>query len=231
MTKITINPVYQWDDSLDAYVLVSHDVQYCLEDSRIPIRADRAASNEAKQAQATAAANASQYGAEAGGINGPLQQFDMQNLLNPQGFGQRGVGEMLTAALGGAGGSSSSIEGEEQLASKRGTTGENTALMDSLARQRLKAGAGSSEGVAASDVQAKLGQQQSAADDLSRRYGIDVQAQLGQGKLQNDDINTQIEAGKSGWFQNLMQGIAVVTGAADSTFGAGGPLATAQSTG
>jgi hypothetical protein len=175
---------------------------------------DRAAQGEAKQAQKTAATQASTYGARASEERAPLDQYDRQNLDNPQGFGQQGVGEMLTAALGGAGGASASIVGEEELGAKRGTTGTNSALLDEVARTRSQAGAKASEGIAASDIALKQQQRSAAADDLSRRYGIDVNAQLGQGNLQNSEINTQIKAGQTGWFQNLMQGIATVTGGA-----------------
>jgi hypothetical protein len=172
---------------------------------------DRSGVDEAKSAEASAANMASQYGAQAQSERAPVQRYDMANLLNPQGFGQQGVNQMLTAALGGAGGESASEVGSEQLSAQRGNTGANSASMDQIARERAKAGASASEGISAADVQAKLGQQQAAAQDLSSRYGIDVGAQQGEQGLQTDDINAQVNAGKSGWFQNTMQGIGTVS--------------------
>lgn len=168
---------------------------------------DRAASSESTQAEKLAGSEASMYGAQAQSERAPLMRYDIQNLLNPQGFGQQGEAKMLTAAEAGAGGSSSSIVGAEDLAAKRGTTGTNSALLDAVARSRSQAGAGASEKIAAANEQVKLGQQGEAAGSLQGLYGTDVGAQLGQGNLQNSEINTQIKAGQSGWFQNLMQGI------------------------
>lgn len=217
MAKVYTEIVLQMTDKIGEYLPVSekfydHDGawEFC----------DRAAQKEAKNAQGIAATQSAKYGAEADTERQSLQKFDLQNLENPQGFGQQGVGEMLTAALGGAGGASSAIVGEENLAAKRGTTGPNSAVLDSIARSRMKAAAGASEGIAASDVQLKQEQKKAAADDLSRRYGIDVGAQLGEANARTSAINTQIEAGKSGWFQNLMKGIEVVTGGAKNVAGA-----------
>jgi hypothetical protein len=212
---------YLKNPTLDMETLTLSGEEVWLDDSQ-EMKFDRAAVGAAKSAGKTAESEASKYGTQATGERAPLQAYDVQQLTHPTGFGQQGVGEMLTAALGGAGGASAAIEGGESLAAKRGTTGENTAMLDEVARQRLKAGASASEGIAAENVKAKLDQQKAAADDLSRRYGIDVSAQLGQEKAQTEDINAQVEAGKSGWFQNLMQGIQTGTQVATSLFAPGG---------
>lgn len=164
---------------------------------------DRGGQAMAKSAFKSAQTTASGLGASAASERAPLERFDIANLINPQGFGQQGTKEMLTAALGGAGGSSASEIGEEELAAKRGTTGPNSAVMDEIARQRAKAGATASEGIAAQDVTAKLGQQQEAASDLSRRYGIDVGAQLGAMGQESGDVNAEVNASSHGWLQAL----------------------------
>lgn len=164
---------------------------------------DRGGQAMAKSASQSATTAASKYGAAADIDRAPVQRFDIANLTNPQGFGQQGVGEMLTAALGGEGGASSSLQGAEDVAAKRGTTGPSSAALDDVARQSLKAGAKASETIAGEDVNAKLMQKQSAADDLSKRYGIDVGAQLGAMGQQAGDVNAEVNASSHGWLQDL----------------------------
>jgi hypothetical protein len=216
MSKIYTKIVMQWDDASASYKTIEEE---SFEYTGQLALCDRAAQSQAKQGEKTAEQNAATYGANAAGERSAVQQYDIGNLTNPQGMGQQGVRDLLTASLGGAGGSTSSLVGAEQLAAKRGTTGTNSAVLDDIARQRAKAGASASEGIAAQNVKAKLDQQQAAADDLSRRYGIDVNAQLGQGKLQNEDINTELQAGQSGWFQNLNQMLQTINGSANAAAG------------
>lgn len=164
---------------------------------------DRGGQAMAKSAFKSAQTASSTYGDRASSDRAPVERFDIANLTNPQGFGQQGVHEMLTAALGGAGGASASEVGAEELAAKRGTTGPNSAVMDDIARQRAKAGATVSEGIAAEDVKTKLEQQAAAADDLSKRYGIDVGAQLGAMGQESGDVNAEVNASSHGWLQAL----------------------------
>lgn len=179
----------------------------------------RAAQSQAKQAAGTAATDASKFGAQADAERAPLEQFDIQNLTNPEGFGQQGVKEMLTAALAGGGGATSSLIGSEEEAAHRNPAGSNSAVLDSLARSRAKAAASASEGVAASDVALKEQQKENAANDLSRRYGIDVSSMLGEQGAQNNAIDTEIKAGQTGWFQNLTSFMQAAAGDAAAAAG------------
>ena len=56
---------------------------------------------------------------------------------------------------------------------------------------------------------ARLGQQkqQTALSGLQGLYGTDVGAQLKAMGIQDSDINTEIQAGQSGWLQNTMGAI------------------------
>lgn len=206
-------PQKAWVAFIDGQYHLTVDTE--IEENRhFVVHNDRAAQAQAKQASKTAAAEASTYGGRASTEGAVETGYDLQQLTHPTGFGQQGTAEMLTTALAGAGGATSGIKGLVlQNEAQRGGTGASTTL-DELTRQKMQSEAKASEAIAASDVQAKLQQQQEAAADLGRKYGVDVSAQLGQGSLQDKLINTQIEAGKSGWFQNLMQGISTVTGAA-----------------
>jgi hypothetical protein len=216
--KIYKKLVLQMTDTIGEYVRVYEDSY----DHDGPVMlCDRAAQKSAKQAAATAASRASTLGQEAQGELKPLEQFDIQNLTNPQGFGQRGVMEMLTAAEAGTGGGAGDLvtQTERGAAARHNLGGGSSAMEDEISRNRLKALASTSEGIAGQDVQLKEKQREGAAADLGNLYGINTKGMLDSMDIQNKNINTQVEAGKSGWFQNLMQGIAVVTGAGKAAFG------------
>ena len=123
--------------------------------------------------------------------------------------------ELLTAAGAGAGG----VAGEEQSALNRNaaTTNNATALTKSLqdaARDKMKNAAGTSENIAAQDVMgAKQLNQQGAAGE-SGLFNTDTDAALKAMGIQTNDINTQIEAGKSGWLQNMNSTIQALTSGA-----------------
>lgn len=217
--KITVNPTFEWNDDQGKYVLVTHDGQYEADPEML---FDRAAQKAATQQQNAATANASQYGGQAAAINAPLNAYDTQNLNNPQGIGQQGVHELLTSTAAGAGGTTSSLVGAENMAAKRGTTGPSSSVLDDIARQREKGVAGASADIASQDVMLKQKQRSQAADDLSRRYGIDVNAQLGQEGAANAATNTEIKAGQSGWFQNLMAGLGTAEKGFSALYGGAG---------
>lgn len=152
----------------------------------------------------TATDNAAQFGGNAAAINGNLTPFLTQRLNNPQGYSQGDMGAMLANAFGSAGGATSGITGQANLEAgrSRNDAGFSTALAEA-ARARTAAAAHTSEGVAADNAGVKLSQQSEAAKMLQGLYGVNVGAQGDALKTANDATNTGIEAGKSGWLQNL----------------------------
>lgn len=152
----------------------------------------------------TATGNAANYGGNASSIGGNLTPFLTQRMLHPEGYSQGDMGAMLANAFGSAGGATSGITGQANLQAgrSRNDAGFSTAL-DDAARQRTAAAAGTSEGIAANNANLKQDQSNNAARMLQGLYGTDVGAQNEALNTANSATNTGIEAGKSGWLQNM----------------------------
>lgn len=164
----------------------------------------RAAQSQANQTFGNATDSAAGYGAAGKTINSQLTPFLLQRLQNPQGFSQGDLTSMLSSALGSEGGATSAISGEaqQQAARTRNDAGFAGALTQA-ARERAKNLASTSEGIAANNAQLKQDQQSGAAKMLTGLYGTDVNAQEGMTGQANQATQNAIEAGKSGWFQNM----------------------------
>lgn len=164
----------------------------------------RDAANAAQNAASTAATTAGGYGAQAGGIGANLVPFLTRQMTNPQGYSQGDIGARLTSAMAGAGGATAGLTG---AAGKMASTTRNlmgfSAALDSAARQRDKSVAGVGEKIAADNADVKLKQQQEAANSLSGLYGTDVRAQTENAGQVAPDINSEVNANKTGWLQNL----------------------------
>lgn len=181
--------------------------------------AQAAAKNAASTAQGTAATDTAEGQAAQSFIN-PIFQHEAtaEHLFTP---GQEN--ELLTAANAGSG----AVSGAEKAALQReaASTNNATALTKNLqtaALDRMKSAAGASEGVAAQDVMgAKQLNQQGLAGEAGL-FNTDTDAALKAMGIQTNDINTGIEAGKSGWLQNMNATISALTKGAG---GAGAVLA------
>lgn len=166
----------------------------------------RDAASQAGTAATTAGNTAAGLGASASTIGSQLVPYESRQLQNPSGMSQQDIGAQLTAGLAGAGGSTSGLAGaaSKDAATSRDPMGFSAAL-DSAARSRDKAEAGTSEGIAANNVNVKLGQQSDAAKALGGIYGTDVSgANQASGQIA-PDVNAQVNASNSGWLQNLMK--------------------------
>lgn len=163
----------------------------------------RSAQNQAGKAATTATNTGTQLGSEAQGIGANLTPFLTSELEHPQGFSQQDLSAQTAAAMGGAGGANAGIVGQanQEAATSRNAGGFQAAL-DDAARQRSKAAAGASEGIAANNAQLKQTQQQDAASGLQKMYGTDTSGMLDAMGQVPQDINAQVNAGNSGWMQN-----------------------------
>lgn len=132
----------------------------------------RSAVSQASDAEKQAAVTAGQYGSTAAGIGANVIPFATRQMTNPTGYSQRDIGAQLTSALAGAGGATSGLTG---AADKMSQTTRNpmgfSAALDQAARDRAKAAASTSEGVAAKNADVKLQQQNQAMNTLSGLYG------------------------------------------------------------
>lgn len=175
----------------------------------------RSAVGQAKSAADTAANTGARLGSEASGISSNLTPFLTSELQHPQGYSQGDTSAMLAAGLGGAGGSASGITGlaDKEAATSRNAGGFQSAIADA-ARQRDKAAAGSSEGIAAANAGIKQTQQQDAARGLQGMYGTDTSGMLSATGQEANDINAEANANKTGWLQNMNDTLSTFTGAA-----------------
>lgn len=169
---------------------------------------DRAASNAAKSAASNASNVASTEEGNANAAQATLAPFYRQEMQTQHGFDPAQTNELLNYAEQGAGGANSGIvgQGNSEAARTRNTSGFSSAL-DQASRDRQKAMSNASLGVGMADVQGAKQLNQEGAAGLSGLYGTDSSAMLKAMGLQNEDINTEINAGKSGWFQNTIAAI------------------------
>lgn len=174
----------------------------------------RSAQSQANTTYNNSTNAAAGYGAAGNTINSQLTPFLLQRLQNPQGYSQGDLTSMLSSALASEGGSTSAISGEaqQQAARNRNDAGFAPALTQA-ARERAKNLAATSEGIAANNATLKQDQQRDAAKLLAGLYGTDVNAAEGFTGQENQATQNSIEAGKSGWFQNLTNLLSSINGA------------------
>jgi hypothetical protein len=165
----------------------------------------RSATTQANSATNTAANTGAGLGASATGISSTLTPFLTSELEHPEGFSQQDQSAMLAAGEAGAGGATSGIVGQ---ANKEAATSRNAggfqAVLDDAARQRAKAAAGTSEGIAAQNADLKQNQQQDASKQLQGMYGTDTSGMLDATGQESKDIDANVDASNSGWLQNSL---------------------------
>jgi hypothetical protein len=165
----------------------------------------RSAVNNAGKAFQTASDTGANLGNEAQGIGANLTPFLTQEMLHPQGLGQEGIGAETSAALAGGGGAASGLTGGAlQRAAVSHNTGGVDAALDSVARERMKSAGQASEGIQAQNQNLMEQQRQSGAAGLGKMYGVDTSGMLESQGQEANDINSQVNAGQSGWLQNTM---------------------------
>jgi hypothetical protein len=154
----------------------------------------------AKNAATTAGDVGAGYGANASTVNSQLLPFLTRELNNPQGYTQQQTGSMLNQAEAGAGGATSGLNTEANLASARNrNSGGFSGALDEAARTQQKALSGTSSGIAADSAKLQQQNQQSAASGLSNMYGQDTSAQLKAMGLVAPDVNAATSANSAPW--------------------------------
>lgn len=175
----------------------------------------RSAVDQASNAAKTAANTSANFGGAASGISANLTPFLTSELQHPQGYSQQDTSAMLSAGLGGAGGANSGLMGQaNQRAAVSRNAGGFQAALDDAARSRSKAAAGASEGIAADNANLKQTQQQDAAHGLQGMYGTDTSGMLNASGQIAGDVNSEVNAGKSGWLQNTLNVMNTINGMA-----------------
>lgn len=214
MARILINPT--WD--METLEIVRHDGAYDLD--HVPLRFDRAIQQRAKTGSSQATGLGGTLGTEASGIGSTLIPGLEREATSPWGYTPLQKSRMLTAGAEAVGGVNSGLTGAANLTALRTRTpGGFSAALAEAARQKGRQLSTNALNVENEDARLANERQRQAQSQLGSLYGLDRNAQLRAMGLANEDLNTALQAGKSGWFQNLMQGLGTVGSLAG---GAGG---------
>ena len=211
MAKITIDPVFLWDDAQQRYALVSHSGQYEIPDNEILIRADRGVQSTAKGLGKQAGATADTLGGRATQIYGDIIPGLEQEATHPTGFTPEEKSAQIVSSGEALGGVNSGAGGEARLNSMRtrNVSGFAPALAEA-ARAKGRAQAGNQLQLNLADAALARQKQEQARQQLEGLYGVNTSDMLKSMGLQNEDLNTQLQGGKSGWYQNALQGISTL---------------------
>jgi hypothetical protein len=180
----------------------------------------RSATNEAKSAQSTAATNASQYGANAAGMLGPLST-QASSLIGSQGFDPTTLSAITNAGMGGVNAAFGGAAGQiNRQAGRTGNTAGTAGQLDTLAQNKGIAGGQEAGNIQIQNADFANQQRLQGLNLLSSLYGTNIGAQTANEGIRTGDINAQTAAGP-GWMQNLTgilgavgQGVGAGVGAA-----------------
>lgn len=184
---------------------------------------DRSVASAAGQDAKTAGGVAGGYGTGAGQIAGSILPTLTQQATNPTGFDPTTKNDMLVAGEQGAGGTNAAITGQAGLeAGRTRNSGATSSILDQAARRMGQTNSQNALNVENASANLANDKQQAAQKGLEGLYGTDVGAQLKGMGLQNEDLNTELQAGKSGWLQDVEGGLDTLGGLASSA--SKGPL-------
>jgi hypothetical protein len=176
--------------------------------------ADRSAQGEAKQAFNTAAGTAGQYGSTAGQVGAELIPTLERDINSPTGFTPTQINNQLVASEQGAGGATAGVTGAAGLNAMRTRNSAGlSGVLDQVARTRQQALSQNALNIQNRSDMLAQDKRASALRQLQGIYGTDVGAQLHAMSQEAPDINAQVNAGNSGWYQNVLGGINAVTNA------------------
>lgn len=220
MARFTINPVHEWDESTQRYVLVSHDGQYEIPDRLVELRFDRSIQQRAKSGSSQATGTAGGFGQQASQIGSTIIPGLEQQATTPTGYTPLQKSRMLTSGAEAVGGVNSGLTGQANLTALRTRTpGGFSAALAEAARQKGRQLSTNALDVENADARLAQEKQRAAQQQLGSLYGMDTNAQLRAMGLANEDLNTALQAGKSGWLQQLEGGLGTLGSLAS---GAGG---------
>lgn len=165
----------------------------------------RGAQSQASQAAQTAGSVASGAQGTAGTLFKQLFPFYSGEITNPTGYGASDLAAMNTASGESTGGSVAGAVGQGNLqAARTRNAGAFQAAADESARAGMRQNSTNALKTQEANANLKQKQQQAGAEGIGNLYGQNVNEMLAAMGLQNQDINTEIKAGQSGWFQNML---------------------------
>lgn len=180
---------------------------------------DRAAQAQAENAETTANNESAQQYSQAQAEQAQLSPFFNQEMHAQHGFTPEQTQELLTSQESGLGSAAGDVNEQAKLQSGRTRNASGfTKALDEAARSRDKVAAQGSEGVAAEDVMGAKQENQEGSQGLTNLFGENLGDSAKEQQLQDADINTEIQAGQSGWLQNLTGVMKGLQGAGTSAF-------------
>jgi hypothetical protein len=158
---------------------------------------------EANAAEQQASQTAGTLGTEAGSELGTLSPFFSREMQAKHAYDPTQINELLTSAGAGTGAATGDMATNlKRQAAVTGNAAGTTKALEEAYRDRMKANAGVSEGVAAQDVQGAKQLNQAGASGMSGLYGENLKGQLAAMGQESSDINAATDASKTGWLQN-----------------------------
>jgi hypothetical protein len=183
--------------------------------------ADRSQQAAGKTAQGDEKNAASTFGSTASSIGGPLTAQLQKQAANPTGFNPTDLNNMLVGSAQGAGGATSGLTGEANLATARTrNAGGFASALDEASRIKNRQLSQNNLDIQGANANLKQHQMDSAQGQLGNMYGMDTKSQLEAMGLVPQSINATVNAGKSGWLQNMNDTITAITGGARAASGA-----------
>ena len=164
----------------------------------------RAAQNEATKTYNTSSALENASDAKTSALYNQLTPTYTQEATNPQGFGSANLAAMNTASQQSAGGAEGAAVGQAgRMAAANRNSGSFAPVLDEASRDAGRTLSSNALGVQGMNANLKETQRQSGLQGLQgleNQQNNDVLSSLG---LQNQSTNTLVNAGNSGWFQNM----------------------------
>lgn len=165
----------------------------------------RDAENRAKQASDRDMALSKQYGAETDALSGQLKGIYGQQATNPQGMTAGEINDARTASMESTGGGVSSVHGEGNLeAARTGNRGGYQAALSDASRKGIAINASKSLQIQNMNTALKEAQRDQGIAGIQGLESENRSGTLSAMGLDAGAINAQTEAGKSGWFQNML---------------------------
>ncbi len=178
-------------------------------------RFDRSVQSGAKSNKSVADTTAGGFGSQASQIGSSLIPGLERQANNPTGFTPMQKNAMLVSGAESAGGTEAGGRGAAMLQSLRTKNPSGFAsALDESARIKGRQLSQNALGVETADARQAQANQARAQQQLQGLYGTDTSNQLRAMGLSDEALRTQLEAGKSGWLQNVEGGIDTLTGAA-----------------
>ena len=180
----------------------------------------RGAQNQAKQTFNQSQGVFGNANSNAQQLYGQLFPALTQEATNPQGYSPKDLSAMNTASQQSVGGATAGAVGEGNLAVARTrNSGGFAPAMDEAVRSGERQLSSNALQTQTNNANLKEAQQQEGLAGLGSLYGTNTGNALSALGLGNQATQTGVQAGNSGWFQNLLAAMNAVSGVGKAPLG------------